>query len=297
MARMLGDVLGWGLAALLLGGAGLKLASARRSHAALETFGLRGERLRWVALSALIAAEMGLAAGLALGSDLAAYLGAGLMLFFAAELWTALARGRRGAPCACFGARSRVSPLAVVRNVVLAACLAAVPALSAVDPSTEGWLAAGLAVALLATGALAVALLALAREVGQLRLALPPQSALEVPHEGPEVGSRTALIEEFGRAGGEHLALAVFTSEACHVCRSLEPAVASLGRDPVVSVRVFDEQRDAGAWRALDVPGSPFAVALSLDGTVLAKGTFNSLAQIESVLATAERREHEVARA
>ena len=39
-----------------------------------------------------------------------------------------------------------------------------------------------------------------------------------------------------------------------------------------------------------DVPGSPFAVAIGGDGTVLAKGTFNTGAQLESVLATAERR-------
>ena len=38
------------------------------------------------------------------------------------------------------------------------------------------------------------------------------------------------------------------------------------------------------------MPGSPFAVALDADGTVLAKGTFNSGGQLESVLAAAERR-------
>ena len=37
------------------------------------------------------------------------------------------------------------------------------------------------------------------------------------------------------------------------------------------------------------MPGSPFAVALDADGTVLAKGTFNTGAQLESVLAAAER--------
>ena len=40
----------------------------------------------------------------------------------------------------------------------------------------------------------------------------------------------------------------------------------------------FDEVRDADAWAAADVPGSPFAVALDADGTVLAKGTFNTAA-------------------
>jgi hypothetical protein len=45
------------------------------------------------------------------------------------------------------------------------------------------------------------------------------------------------------------------------------------------------------------VPGAPFAVALDRDGTVLAKGTFNSLGQLESVMATAERRRREAVHA
>ena len=52
----------------------------------------------------------------------------------------------------------------------------------------------------------------------------------------------------------------------------------------------FDEHADAGVWRALDVPGSPYAIALDLHGVVLAKGAFNNLAQLESVVATARRR-------
>ena len=53
---------------------------------------------------------------------------------------------------------------------------------------------------------------------------------------------------------------------------------------------MFDEHRDAEVWRALDIPGAPYAVAFGRDGTVLAKGTFNTLPQLESVLGTAERR-------
>ncbi len=56
-------------------------------------------------------------------------------------------------------------------------------------------------------------------------------------------------------------------------------------------MRVFDEHRDAPVWRAAAVPGSPYAVALSDDGMTLAKGTFNTLAQLESILATARARE------
>jgi hypothetical protein len=40
----------------------------------------------------------------------------------------------------------------------------------------------------------------------------------------------------------------------------------------------------------MGIPGSPFAVALGRDGAVRAKGTFNSYGQLESILATAERR-------
>ncbi len=47
---------------------------------------------------------------------------------------------------------------------------------------------------------------------------------------------------------------------------------------------------EADLWRGLGIPGSPFAVALDREGAVLAKGTFNNLAQLESVVATAERR-------
>jgi hypothetical protein len=194
--------------------------------------------------------------------------------------------GRAGAPCACFGARGRVSQLSVGRAALLAAAFALLPLLPRRPLATDEWLAVGLGAALLGLAALAVVVLALAREVGALRLALGPQSALEIPHEGPEVGGHTELMAvEPGRLG-----LAVFTSEACRLCQALEPAVRALGRDPLVELRTFDEVADAAAWAAADVPGSPFAVAVDEDGTVLAKGTFNSAAQLESVLAAAERR-------
>jgi hypothetical protein len=64
-----------------------------------------------------------------------------------------------------------------------------------------------------------------------------------------------------------------------------------VAKDPRVAVGVFDEVAEAELWRNLEIPGSPFALALDRRGTVLAKGTFNNLAQLESVLATAARRE------
>jgi hypothetical protein len=103
------------------------------------------------------------------------------------------------------------------------------------------------------------------------------------------------LIDRFEQGAESELALAVFTSEGCHVCRGLEPAIASLAGDPAVAVKAFDEAAESETWRELGIPGSPFAIALGPDGAVLAKGTFNNLAQLESVLATAERRRAGVA--
>ncbi len=123
-----------------------------------------------------------------------------------------------------------------------------------------------------------------------LRLRLGPDSALEIPEEGPEVGVRSALAARIPPEPGAQLALAVFTSSGCRACRALEPAVESLRGDPALALATFEEGADAGAWAEANVPGSPYAVALDPLGTVLAKGTFNNLAQLESVLATAERR-------
>jgi hypothetical protein len=268
----------------------LKLASPGSSRASLGTFGIEGEISRWGAWGLLVVIELGLAVGIIAGSDQAALLAAALMAMFAAALLGALLRGRAGAPCACFGSRSTVSWRSVGRNLALAACFAVLPLLPERSLSTDEWLGLGLAASLLLSLCLAVAVVALAREVGMLRLRLGPAAALEIPEEGPELGTRTDLIDRFERGAQSELALAVFTSQGCRVCRALEPAVSSLAGDPAVAVVVFDVVADAEAWRELGIPGSPFAIALGPDGAVLAKGTFNNLAQLESVLATASRR-------
>jgi hypothetical protein len=274
---------------VLLASAVLKLVDPAGSRAALATYGVRSPGSARVAWAGLVAVEAGLAAAVGAGLDAAAYAAGALLAGFCAAQAAALAGGRGGAPCACFGARGRISRASVARTGLLALAFAALPLLPRREPSTEAWLAIGLAAALLGLVALAVVVLALAREVGVLRLAADPRGALEIGHEGPEVGGRTALAEHLEVAPGR-IGLAVFSSEGCGLCRALEPVVAAFGRDPRVVLRTFDEVRDAGAWTAADVPGSPFAVALDADGTVLAKGTFNTGAQLESVLAAAERR-------
>ena len=63
-----------------------------------------------------------------------------------------------------------------------------------------------------------------------------------------------------------------------------------MANDPEVDLELFDEEADAEAWSSLGVPGSPYAVVLGQDGEVLAKGTFNSLFQLESLIAHATGR-------
>ncbi len=247
-------------------------------------------QLRPVASSGIVAVELGLAVGVAIGSDATAYGAAALSAVFAGALAVALARGLAGAPCGCFGAHSRVSRTGILRNVALAAAFAAVPSLPDAAPTREGWLALGLSLAFACILLLAAAVLALAREVGLLRLRLGGDAALEIQAEGPPLGSRPGLSERFRGDGRARFALAVFSSEGCHLCRALEPAIGAFARDPLVAVEVFDEVRDAEVWGRLRIPGSPFAVALDPDGAVRAKGTFNSYGQLESILATAERR-------
>jgi hypothetical protein len=278
------------LASVLIASAGMKLASPGSSREALGTFGIDGAGARLAAWGSLLAVELALAAGVVAGLDAAALLAAALMAMFAALMAGALMRGRAGAPCGCFGARSTVSGGAVVRNLALAAAFGALPLLPGGELTTEQWLGIGIAAALLCCAGLAVAVLALAREVGMLRLRLGPASALEIPEEGPELRVRSALADRFETGPETELALAVFVSENCSVCRGLEPAVLALGREPWIAVRTFEEDRERELWEALGVPGSPYAVALDPAGVVLAKGTFNNLAQLESVLATAERR-------
>ncbi len=279
-----------GMGAVLVGAALLKLASPRSSVAALATFGFAESRLPLGGVGVADLRGAGTRGGGRSRLRAAAYLAAALMAMFGLLLIGALMRGRAGAPCACFGSRSRVSRLGVLRNFAMAAAYAALPLLPEHSLSTDQWLGLGLAAALLACAGLAVAVLALAREVGMLRLRMGPAAAFEIPGEGPALGEDAGLTARFGPAPPDGLLLAVFLSEGCHVCSGLEPAIEGLASDPVLSVLVFDEVADAEVWQRLAIPGSPYAAALDLDGVALAKGSFNNLAQLESILATAERR-------
>jgi len=275
------------LAALLLAAAAAKLRAGGRARDAFRSYGVDAASARAGFWAGTIAAEAGSAAAVAFDVPGAALGAAGLLGLFAVAVVVAIARGRGGSPCGCLGGRSRIGWPAATRAAVLGAAFAALPFLPDAHPSTDAWLGIGLGVSLAAAGALAVAMLALARELGELRLAIAPQAALSLEHEGPELGSRLELIERFEREAP--LAIAVFTSPGCALCHALEPSLRLVASDPEVELELFDEEADAETWRALGVPGSPYAVVLSAAGDVLSKGTFNSLYQLESLLAHATR--------
>jgi hypothetical protein len=287
--KMLSVVVCLFLGLVLVAAAGLKLAGGARARAALATYGLRDGRLARLVWGALIATELVLGVAVGAGSTLAANAAALLMAGAATAQIAAILSGRTGAPCACFGAKGKVGKASAGRAIALAAAFALAPILPRTEPSTDEWLAIGVAGALTGLIVLGIVVLALAREIGMLRLAVPQAGALELSHEGPEIGAQSPLAEHFDLAPNR-IGLAVFTSEGCGLCRVLAPTVERFGAHPSVVLRTFDEVEHAAQWSAADVPGSPFAVALAADGTVLAKGTFNSGAQLESVLAAAERR-------
>ena len=88
--------------------AALKLADRTATALAAGTFGLGGRAARWIWLP-LAALEAALAFGVLLGPPQAALLAAALLGAFALAQAAAIAAGRSGAPCGCFGARGSVS--------------------------------------------------------------------------------------------------------------------------------------------------------------------------------------------
>ena len=286
------------LALALAVSAAAKAWRSGQAAQALATYGVRGQAAQWLGVWLLIAIELALAVGLAAAMRWAQWAATALFVVFACGTSVALLAGRAGRPCACFGAGSRLGWSSPARALALAV-VAGVDASSVLPRAPVGydrWLTFGLSLSLFAVAALAIALLALAREVGVLRLAAGRgRGALEIESEGPELGVEQPWAHAIELGPRALLRLAVFSSDGCPMCAQVAPAVEHVAADPLLAVRRFDEQNDSAVWAAAAVPGSPYAVALGVDGVALAKGTFNSLAQLESVLATARQRERGLA--
>jgi thioredoxin family protein len=116
--------------------------------------------------------------------------------------------------------------------------------------------------------------------VGVLTLRLGPGVALELAEEGPDIGEPAPELGGLGDSGPH---LVAFFSPDCRLCRQLAPAVRALAHEGL-PVRVVYESDEPGAFERWRVPGTPFAVHV-VDGRIVAKGTVNTLEQLEELVA------------
>jgi methylamine dehydrogenase accessory protein MauD len=163
--------------------------------------------------------------------------------------------------------------------------------------------------------ALALLVLALARQVGTLHLRLGPRGALELDDEGPALGEAPEPVDRRG-LHGEHVSvggpgppqLLLFVSPGCPVCREVLPSLPVAARAGGMAARVVVDAETESAGhaygngaaapvvagpdvaRAYRVPGTPYAVVLDRLGVVRAKGTVNTMEQLEGLVDTARRR-------
>ncbi|MFN2589008.1 MAG: hypothetical protein ABR613_12945 [Actinomycetota bacterium] len=186
----------------------------------------------------------------------------------------------------------------------------------------EGWWAVSYVVMWLLLAALAVVVVALARQIGTLHLRLGPRGALEVDDEGPPLGDAPPPEETTDaqgrrtRVGGPGEAqLLLFVSPGCHLCEQVLPSVPAVARahelEPYVladvdaeeTVSQYNRRRLAarvvsaqGIAQRYRVPGTPYVVVLDGLGVVRAKGTVNNLEQLEGLVETGARRAEEAER-
>jgi uncharacterized membrane protein YphA (DoxX/SURF4 family) len=270
------------VAAILLW-AGVSKLATRPSGKWLGALGVPAS-LRSTVFLVVGLAEAAVAVLLLLGVEEALYAAVALGIVFVTTLAVARARGVRRLQCGCFGATERSVDLVLARALGFTA-LAVLAAVQPPTPSRDMFVLIGLAVLALAVIVLGGLVLALYRQVGVLTLRLGPGVALEVAQEGPPVGDEAPALDGLARLGSE---LAVFFSADCRLCRSLAPGVRALAREGL-PVRVVYEEESPDAFERWRVPGTPFAVHV-VDGKVAAKGTVNTLEQLDGLLAAGRGR-------
>ena len=244
-------------------------------------------RWRGAALTALTGIE--LATGILLLAGVRAAGVAAVVLggVFIAALASVRARGVRRLRCGCFGAKERSTDLLLGRAVLFTG-IAAFGAFADVEvgrPSSDAIVFAALVVFGLAVLALAALVLALYRQVGMLTMRLGPGVALELAEEGPPVGDVAPELDGLNRVGEELIA---FFSADCRLCRAIAPGVRAFEREGM-PVRTVYEHEEPSVFERWGVPGTPFLVHV-VDGFVAAKGTVNSLEQLDGLVAVGSAR-------
>jgi hypothetical protein len=267
------------VAVALLWAAAAKL-TARDGGSWLAPHGIPARQRPGLAL-ALALVEASVAALLLAGVRAGALAALGLGALFVAAVGRLRLRGVRRLSCGCFGTKERSTDFVLAR----AAALTGLAALAAFGgglptPSRDSFLLGAVAFLAAAVLVLAALVLALYRQVGVLTLRIGPGVALEVAEEGPPVGEPAPSLDGLAGSGSE---LVAFFTADCRICRELAPAVRALAREGV-PVRIVYEAEEPDAFERWRVPGTPFAVHV-VDGAVAAKGTVNTLEQLDGLLA------------
>jgi len=266
------------VAAALLWAGVSKLTS--RDSSFLAPYGVPA-RWRGAALAALTGAEIAIGVLLLAGVEAAAVAAVALGAVFVTALARVRARGVRRLRCGCFGSKQRSTDLLLARALLFTG-IAGFGAFADVDvarPSRDALVVVALAVLGLAVLALGALVLALYRQVGVLAMRLGPEVALELADEGPALGDVAPALDGLNRVGEE---LVAFFSPDCRLCRAIAPGVRAFEREGM-PVRTVYENEEASAFERWSVPGTPFLVHV-VDGFVAAKGTVNSLEQLDGLV-------------
>jgi hypothetical protein len=234
----------------------------------------------------LTLAEVLVGIGLLAGLRSAAFGAVALGVLFTLALARVRARGIRRLDCGCFGARVRPTSVLILRALAFTG-VAAVGAtsLDVGRPGRDTLVVVALAVLGVVVVVLAVLVLALYRQVGVLTLRLGPGVALELAEEGPPIGEPAPQLGGLAERGPQ---LVVFFSPGCRLCRQLAPAVRALAAEGL-AIRVVYESDEPAVFERWRIPGTPFVVHV-IDGTVAAKGTVNTLEQLEELVALGSAR-------
>jgi uncharacterized membrane protein YphA (DoxX/SURF4 family) len=248
------------------------------------------ESVAWTVMVTEAVVGLLLLFGLALPAS--AYAAVALGVVFVAALAFAWLRGVERLRCGCFGASEGRTTHLLLRagGFTALALLAAFGGRIDLSVSADTLIAGALVVLSLAVIGLTLLVLALYRQVGVLTLRIGPRVPFEIAEEGPELGSRAPELDGLR---GRRAEVVFFFSTSCRLCRQLGAGVAALARQGL-AVRVVEEEQEEEAFKRWNVPGTPFVVHV-VEGVVVAKGTVNTLEELESLLDTGRARVHAAA--
>ena len=278
---------------LLLWAAAAKLRRREDLPEWLTAYGLPAQHARqaaWAVMAAEAIVGFLLLFGIAL--PFSAYAAVALGVGFLAALGQARLRGVERLRCGCFGASEGRTTHLLLRagGFTVLALAAAFGGSVDVSASSDTVVAVVLVLLSLAVIVLTLLVFALYRQVGVLTLRIGPRVPFELAEEGPEIGQ---AAPELDGLRGRRSEVVFFFSSTCSLCRQLSPGVAALARQGL-AVRVVEEEVEEDAFTRWNVPGTPFVVHL-VDGVVAAKGTVNTLEELELLLDAGKARIHAAA--